>query len=83
MKIMSSWMTLDELENKKTRIDFIDISGTKDKKKFAYRKPFGIHFRYRHEMDNHNDRRHAPISLERTWATKFWPDQNFSWYLTV
>ena len=24
-----------------------------------------------------------PISLERTWATKFWPDCNFIWYLTV
>ena len=34
-------------------------------------------------MDNHNNQRHAPISLERTWATKFWPDHNFAWYLAV
>ena len=28
-------------------------------------------------------RRHAPISLEGTWATKFWPDRNFAWYLAA
>ena len=32
MKIMVSWMALDELEGARTRRYFIDISGTKDTK---------------------------------------------------
>ena len=73
MKIMASWMTLDALEGAKTRRDFIDSSGTKDTEQFTCRQPFGIHFRYRNQVDDHNNWRHAPIFLERTWATKFWP----------
>ena len=34
MKIMDSWMALDELEGTRTRIYFIDSSGTKGKNKF-------------------------------------------------
>ena len=74
-------MTLDYLEGEKTRRDFIDISGKKDTKYLTYLQPFGIHFSYRHQVDYHNNLLHAPISLERTWATKLWPDRNFSWYL--
>ena len=50
MNIMVSWMTLDELEGAKTRRYFIDRSGTKETKQFTYRQPFGIHFRYRHQV---------------------------------
>ena len=34
-------------------------------------------------MGDHNNQRHAPISLDKTWATKLWPNRNFSWYLSV
>ena len=27
--------------------------------------------------------RHAPISIGKTWATKYWPDRCFAWYLSV
>ena len=50
---------------------------------FKYRQPFGSHFRYRHHVDNQNNRINAPISIERTRATKFWTNRNFVWYLTV
>ena len=83
MKIMESWMKLDELEGARTMRDFIDSSWIKDTKKFTYRKQFGIHFRYRHQVDGQNNRRHSPISLDRTWANKFYPDKNFAWYLAV
>ena len=83
MKIMVSWMTLDELEGARTRRYFIDRSGTKDMKQFKYRKPFGNNFRYIHQVDNHNNWRHALISLKKTWETKFWPDRNFAWYIVV
>jgi hypothetical protein len=83
MKIMASWMTLNELEGAQTKRDYKDASGRMVSKKFCYRQPFGLHFKYRHQVDDHNNRRHAPISLERTWATKFWADRNFAWYLAV
>ena len=45
MKIMVSYMTLDDLEGAKKRRNFIDSSGKKETKNFTYRKPFGIYFR--------------------------------------
>ena len=50
---------------------------------FTYQQPFGRHFRYIHQMDYHNNWRHAPIYLERKWAIKFWPDCSFACYLAV
>ena len=44
MKILASWMTLDELEGARKRTYFIESSRKKDTKKFTYRQPFGIHF---------------------------------------
>ena len=66
MKILESWMTIDELEGSSTRRYFIEISDTKDTKQLTYRQPFGIHLSYRHQVYDHNNRRHAPISLEST-----------------
>ena len=34
-------------------------------------------------MDNHNNRRQAPISPYRNQATKFYMDSNFYWYFAV
>ena len=55
MKIMVSFMTLGELEGARIRRYFIDSSGTKETEKFTYRQTFGIHFIYRHQVDNHNN----------------------------
>ena len=63
MEIMASWLTLHELEGAETRRDFIYSSGTKETKKFKHRNPFGLHFRYRHQLDGHNNQIHAPIYL--------------------
>ena len=52
-------------------------------KKFTYRKPFGIRFRNRHKVNNHNNQTHATIYLEGKWATKLWPNRNFAWYFVV
>ena len=55
----------------------------KETRQFTYLQPFGLHFRYRYQVDDHNNWRHAPISLEMIWATKFWIYHNFSWYIAV
>ena len=83
MKIMASWMTLDELEGVRSRQYFIDRNGTKETNQFTYQHPFGINFRYRHQVDDHNNCRHAHIFLVSTWVTKFWPGNKFAWYLAV
>ena len=59
MKIMASWMILDELEGAKTRGDFIDSSVTKETKQFTSRQTFGLNFRYRHQVEEHNNQRYA------------------------
>jgi Transposase IS4 len=41
------------------------------------------HYTYRHAVDDHNARRHAPISFERRWGTKSWASRVFSFLLAV
>ena len=43
----------------------------------------GNHFLYRHSVDDHNNKRHSPISLEVAWGTKYWPNHVFSFLLAV
>ena len=51
--------------------------------KFQYPEVVGNHFMYRHSVDDHNNKRHSPISLEVIWATKFWPNRVFAFLLGV
>ena len=83
MKIMATWMTLEELDGADTRREYKGRDGESLARLFKYHQKFGLHFRYHHHVDDHNNRRHAPISIERTWATKFCTDRNFAWYLAV
>ena len=38
---------------------------------------FNNHYKYRGSVDSHNAKRHSPMSLESTWASKRWPVQVF------
>ena len=71
MKIMATWTTLEELDGADIRREYKGRYGESLARLFKYCQPFGFHFRYRHQVDDHNNIRHAPISIERTWATKF------------
>ena len=55
IKIMVIWITIDEVEGTKTIRDFIDSSVTKERNQFTYQCQFGITFRYRNQVDNHNN----------------------------
>jgi hypothetical protein len=50
---------------------------------FHYPEVHSNHFKFRHAVDDHNSKRHAPISLEETWATKYWPNRVFAFILGV
>ena len=83
MKIMSLWMTLDELEGVNMKRNYKCRDGESLEFFSKYRPPFEFQFRCRHPVDDNKNRRHSPISLERTWATIFLSDHNFAWYLSV
>ena len=83
MKIMATWTTLEELDGTDTRQEYKGRYGQSLVRKFKYRHPFELHFFYRHQVYYQNNRRHAPISIEGKWETKFWTNRNFTWYLAV
>ena len=83
MNIMPNWMTFDDIEGVRTRRYFIDSSGKRETNQFTYYQPFWLHFRYRHQVDDHNNRRHVTIYLDSTLSTLFWPDLNLDWNLAV
>ena len=44
------------------------------------------HYKFQHAVDDHNAKRHSPISLEVAlvvWATKWWPNRVFAFILSV
>lgn len=48
---------------------------------FRYPELFYNHYHYRHAVDDHNNRRHAPVSIEKTWTTNWWPHRVFAFIL--
>ena len=82
IKIMCKWMTLDGFEGGQTRQDYI-VDGAKTTKTFCYKQPFGMHYKFRHQFDDNNNRRYLSILVDSTWATKFWEDRNCAWYLST
>jgi hypothetical protein len=50
---------------------------------FNYHEPFYYHFRYHHQIDDHNNHRHSPLSFEESWAAHQWPIQVFAFLLAV
>ena len=82
MKIMCKWMTLDDFEGGQTWQDYL-VDGVKTTKKFCYKQPFGTHYKFRHQIDDNNNRQNWYILVERTWNNKFLEDRNCEWYLTA
>ena len=46
-------------------------------------KVIGNHFLFRHSVNDHNNKRHSPISIEEIWSTKWWPNRVFAFLLAV
>ena len=73
MSLMSTYGTI-QCSGKETTREWVDGSGNSQKHKFNYPEVVGNHFLYRHSVDDHNNKRHSPISLEVVWAMKYWPN---------
>ena len=77
MMLMATFGTLERVGTEKFRnVDNTRIS-------FRYPELFHNHYQYRHAVDDHNNRRHAPISIERTWTTNWWPNRVFAFILAI
>ena len=61
----------------------MDSDGTKKTTKFNYPEVVGNHFLFQHSVDDHNNKRHSPISLEVVRGTKYWPNHVFAFLLAV
>ena len=52
-------------------------------KMFKYPEVVHNHFKNCHSVNDHNAKRHSPISIEVVWATKQWPNHVFSFLFTI
>ena len=82
MSLMSSYGMNDRSIGKETRRDWKNGT-TNMTKRFKYPEVIHNHFQYRHAVDDHNAKRHSPISIEVVWATKWWPNRVFCFLLSI
>ena len=78
MKLMAMYMALVEIDGSKTLRSLTAVNGEKFIKSFNYTEPFQNHFKLCHQVDDHNNSRHSPFSLDESWVTKDWKHQMFS-----
>lgn len=78
MMLMSTYGTLERHGDEKHRL-------LSDGTRVTFRYPELVynHFKYRHAVDDHNNRRQSPIALEKTWTTSWWPNRVFTFLLAV
>ena len=83
-KIMATHTSENRVDDHNTRRSWVDpVTKETRSKEFKYTEVFSLHYRYRHQIDDHNNRRHNPIGIEETWATKRWPIRVFSFIIAV
>ena len=81
MSLMSSYGT-NQCMGKETQHEWRS-GGSTQRTTFQYPEVICNHFLYRHSVDDHNGKRHSPISLEVVWGTKWWPNCVFAFLLAV
>jgi hypothetical protein len=81
MTLMSTYGTLGRKGKETERI--VLENSIWQKIKFQYPEVIHNHFKYRHMVDDHNNRRHSPISFETNWATKRWENRVFAFILSI
>ena len=77
MMLMTKYGTLERHgEENQRNVDGCQVT-------FEYPEVVKNHYTYRHAVDDHNSRRQSPISIERTWETRYWPNRVFAFLLAV
>ncbi len=75
MMLMSTYGSLNEMTKGDTAHTWTNPAGESVTKRFKGWEPFFNHFKFRYGIDDHNAKRLSPISIEETWATKWWPNR--------
>jgi hypothetical protein len=84
MMMMATYGTLQPVEKGGTKRDYVNpITRLKTTKYFKYTVPFFNHFKYRHQVDDHNGKRHAPISVEKQIGSRRWDLRQFFFILAL
>jgi Transposase IS4 len=81
MMMMTIYGTLERVPKKPERATTAD--GAQSRILFNYTEAIGSHFNYRHMVDDHNAKQHAPISLEDSWATNTWDNIVFVFLVAI
>jgi hypothetical protein len=81
MKLMATYGALKPIEEGKTQRSVTRRNGQRKNMSFQYTEPFYNHFKFRHQVDDHNNLRHSPIFLEESLNTKDWKLRVFSFVL--
>ncbi|KAI2510975.1 Transposase IS4 [Fragilaria crotonensis] len=84
MKLMATYGALRQIEEGKTQRSVTRRNGQRENVSFHYTEPFYNHFKYRHQVDDHNNLRHSPpILLEESISTKDWKLRVFTFVLAL
>ena len=83
MSLMSTYGTNNCDNGKETRHNWKEGEGGARSISFKYPEVVHNHLLYCHAVDDHNGKRHSPISLEVVWATKRWPNQVFAFLMSI
>ena len=81
--MMTTYGTLDYLKGQGTQRRYKGAGGQLVTKQFNYHGVFRNYFNYRHQVDDNNNWRHSPISVERTWSKKYWPNWCYAYFLAL
>ena len=83
MSLMSTYGTLEEIADGATIRRIENNNAPPTTIRFNYTELFYKHFKYRHAVDDHNNNRHQPVSLEQIWATQRWSNRVFAFFLAI
>lgn len=78
MMLMSTYGTIERMGEVKHR-----TLADNSRVSFQYPELVFNQYKYHHCVDDNNNRRQSPISIERTWDTKYWPNRIFAFLLAV
>ena len=80
--LMSTYGTNSRHSGRETRHDWKE-GGVMMTKMFKYPQVVHNHFQNHHCVNDHNAKRHSPISVKVVWATKQWPNHVFAFLFVI
>ena len=80
---MSTYGSLEKVKGSSTTRRWCDEHGDWKKEEFGYSEPYFNHYKYRHQIDDHNHMRQAGLCIEDCFGTKTWAKRVFTFVLGV